>query len=219
MNFIQIMNNLGIIIEKLDAMRLEAVNKHGSWILKTEPNAFNVFSVFDKVVTVPLELLVYYKALWENPATRQPAHDMEERIKVITSMCFVSCLSALEYFMKDCLRKTVKGPLLSWYKGIRKEKRHISFYDILEESRDEGILSQSDFDKLDGVRLLRNALVHNNGISDLDYKWKIDDVILEFKKDHPVRHKLWAYSGLIETINRQTGGWAKEYLEPHSFQS
>lgn len=149
MNVVQILNNLEIIIDRLNAKRIEAIREHGSWILKTEPNAFNVFSVFDKVVTVPLELLVYYRALWKNPATRQPEHDMEERIKVISGMCFISCLSAVEHFMKECLRKTLKGPLLSWYKKKQKAKRHISFGEILEESKAQGIISQSDLDELD----------------------------------------------------------------------
>ena len=218
MKFSIIMNNLKIIIDRLNAMRITAVCEHSSWILKAEPNAFDVFAVLDKVVTVPLELLLYYEALWMNPATQQPEHDMEERIKVISHSCFVSCLSAVEYFMKDCLRKTVKGPMLSWYKKKEKAKKHISFYDILKKSQSYGIISESDFNKLDGLRLLRNALVHNNGFADFDCEWNIDGVVVTFKKEGSIRHKLWGFSGLIETINQQTERWAREYLQRHSIQ-
>lgn len=42
MKFVQIMNNLNIIIDRLNAIRIKAISEHSSWILKAESNAFEV---------------------------------------------------------------------------------------------------------------------------------------------------------------------------------
>lgn len=215
MDVIQILNCMNITIDTLNMMRMDAYHKHGAWLLKNEPNALNVFSILDKVTTVPLELLGYYRHIWRVPSNRPSEHDMEERIEVITRMCYISFLSIVEYFMKDCLRKTRSGPILPWYKK-KKKSGYISFGGILSESKKKNIISSSEYDIWDGTRSLRNALVHNNGIADFDKIWDIDGTIVKFRKDNPIRKKLWAYSKIIDTLSLLTRKWAEKYLGLHS---
>ena len=216
MDAIQILGAMDVTIDTLNKMRMDAYHKHGKWMLKNAPKELNVFTILDKVTTVPLELLGYYRNIWLIPSNRQPEHDMEERIKVITGMCFISVMSVVEYFMKMCLRRTQSGPMLSWYN--KKKNGYISFGGILKESREKDIVTQREYLAWDGARKMRNAEIHNNGIADFDEIWSIDGTIVKFRKNKPIQLKLWAHSKIISSLCAYTRTWAERYLESHTIQ-
>lgn len=217
MDFRKILNNIDLIINTLNEMRMRNYRENTIWIHQAEPNMLNIFALIDKVTSVPLELLVSYWESWQIPSRRHSEHDMIERIKVIMNMCLISSLSAVEYFTKDCLRKSISGPIFEWYKRP-KEKRYVSFGSILSQSKKAGVISELSYEYWDGLRKLRNALVHNNGVSNFEKEWDIDGVTARFRKNKPVRYKLWAPSSFISTANRLTRLWAGNYLKTHILQ-
>lgn len=218
----RLFNDVDRIIIKLEAMREDAYYEHGSWLLKHEPKATNVFSLFDKYTTVAIELLLHYEKVWKDDSERPSRHDMEERVKIVIGSCFTSCLSVVEYFMKDCLRRMQGGPLQRWHndklRNLKKRKGgYIGLRAILLISKDKGLISQSDHESWTGARLLRNALVHNNGIADFSKEWDIDGTTVKFREGKPIRHKLWAHSAIVASICRLTRKWTESFLELHPF--
>lgn len=215
MNFNQIMNNIEKIIKLLNSIRMDAYHKHRVWLKQTDAMAIDIFSLLDKATTVPLELLVYYKDTWKNPEHRQPEHDMIERVKVIMNMCFIAFLSMIEHFMKDCLSRLTSGRLLHWYQEEKGKSSHLSFYSLLSASKSSKIISESEFDIWNGARILRNSLVHNNGIGELDETWNINGTSVKFRKNKPNRYKLYIPAYIILLLSEYTRLWLERFLKDH----
>ena len=79
---------------------------------------------------------------------------------------------------------------------------------ILNSCKDKDLLSESDYDRWDGLRELRNAIIHNNAISDVDLKCDYNNTVLELKRDEMTKGDLHLFPTIIDWILDQVGDLA-----------
>lgn len=120
------------------------------------------------------EPAIFYYQAWGIPVPVTPAQharQMEDnglRLMGLARAAFIETMSAFEF----CLKETVKN-----HPGVitLDPKRRVHLYGIMLASHAAGLISEQDLKFWDGLRELRNALVHNNAIADIDATYEFHD--------------------------------------------
>lgn len=144
--------------------------------LQLHPDAMPIagLNMAHQKAVMALEAASYYYEIWRHPvgATIEQhtvaQEDNTQRLMYLARSAFIETISCFEY----CLKETIKA-----YpnKIILPAKNRIYLYDILKASNEAGMISDGDLSYWNGLRELRNSLVHNNAVADIDRTFTFDD--------------------------------------------
>jgi hypothetical protein len=145
--------------------------------IATSDNPASAFIMIFNKITLGCEVLHNYYKIWSKSYTlnkkdiERLKKDNGERIITIERMIFIESLSSIEYVSKEFIKsyQNIFGSLSG----------RIYLINIFDKSRREGILSNEDHDKWNGLIKLRNKIVHNNAISDENYSVDFNSFKLE----------------------------------------
>ena len=117
--------------------------------------------------TMALELVSHYRHAWQAERKTKSSEDIEvdekiQRLTQIGSNLFVSSVSSVEFSAKRFLNSQPTDTL-----AMRPGKR-VYLRDVIEASTSAGFISDSDRRKWGALLDLRNCIVHNNAISDVE---------------------------------------------------
>lgn len=158
-------------------------------------------------LTITLELLDYYYSLWEklNPqefSNPEETRDQNgQRVVHIQKMCFIELMSAFEFSAKKIVLKNEH--LFGELKG------RIYLTKIMQRSSEIGVLSKEELQLWKGASILRNALVHNNGIADKDEIYKYPEVILTLAKDNMTKGNYQLFGLMSKWLLHEAFCWLK----------
>ena len=162
-----------------------------------------MFAMLFNGLTLGLEILDSYKFIWSgikltNAAEIQRAKEQNaERVVLIQKMIFIESMSAIEFSLKKYIAENPGK--------IGNIKGRVYLIKILNNCKDKGLLSGSDYDGWNGLRELRNAIIHNNAISDVDLKRDYNNTVLELKRDKKIQGNFLLYPAVIDWMLDKTG--------------
>ena len=168
----------------------------------------SVFPMIFNNITLLLELLSYYLDAWgKATSTRcssveEARRENAERVILIQKMVFIQILSSVEFSFKAYVRQYPKK--LSQFKG------RVYLRSIMEKSKEQGIISDSDFSLWEGVIELRNTLVHNNGISEKTGAYVYPKCKIEFNDDTMIQGNMKLFTFLTDWLLGASKDWIIE---------
>ncbi|ALV63857.1 hypothetical protein ADU37_CDS21600 [Thermococcus sp. 2319x1] len=167
------------------------------------------FGMIHNYAVATLELLNFYKIVWENPKVLglevpRMDEDLErarkenaERIIDATKCLFIKSLSAIEYSAKEAI-KDKEHPLHSWYQEQKSKNRRIYLSGIISESYRMGLVNKKQKEYWDCLIYMRNMIVHNNGVADKNVKYRINDLEIVFGENKMTKGKLDTFVKLTD---------------------
>ncbi|WP_421152003.1 hypothetical protein [Aeromonas dhakensis] len=134
------------------------------------------FNMALNTITMTVELLDYYRSIWESASVH--GYTSEEidlireengqRVNQIQKMCFISLMSSFEFVAKNIVMRN--EDVFGTFNG------RIYLSGIMKRSESKALLTKEDLNLWNGMITLRNILVHNNGISDVNEEYNYPDV-------------------------------------------
>lgn len=183
----------------------EITNEMG---IKSHEIPASVFPMIFNDSTVLLELLSHYFDAWEKATStrcssvEEAKKENSERVILTQKMVFIQILSSVEFSFKAYVRQYPKK--LSQFKG------RVYLRKIMEESKEQGIISDSDFSLWEGVIELRNVLVHNNGISEKTGTYVYPECKIEFNDNKMIQRNLKLFPFLTDWLLDASREWLIE---------
>lgn len=183
-------------------------NKAGefSGVVQQEDIA-SFFAMAFNNLTITLELLDYYHSLWEklNPqefSNPEETRDQNgQRVILIQKMCFIELMSAFEFAAKKIVLKNVH--LFGDFKG------RIYLTRIMQRSTEIEVLNKEKLLLWKGASILRNTLVHNNGIADKNEVFKYPEVTLILTKDNMTKGNYTLFGLMSKWLLHEAFCWLK----------
>ena len=180
--------------------------------IQTHEMPAGVFGMVFNDLTLALELLYYYFNIWGKQTTTACASVEEartqnaQRVIAIQKMVFIATMSSFEFCAKECINNNPQ----------RLGSLHGRVYlkGIMEKSKDNSIIPHSDFTLWEGVVNLRNALVHNNGISEIDAVYNYPQCTLTMENGKMTQGDLRLFSGLTEWVLDSMRSWLLDFSLP-----
>lgn len=142
-----------------------------------DPASF--FGMAFNSITMTLELLNHYHNLWgklapkDLPNAREIREQNSQRIILLQKMCFIELMSAFEF--------TAKKTVLQNESFFEKFKGRIYLTTIMERSHEKDLINEAQLNLWTGASVLRNSLVHNNGIAEKDKEYNYPDVTVTLR--------------------------------------
>jgi len=206
------------LLQTLRTIR-EKLRVYGDWLTRINPKIPNSFNMIFNDTTLTLELLHYYFQLWKSPPPPLLSVDEIKRIKEenaqrvleITKWAFISTLSNVEYSAKETL-KTVSEKSFKQLREMLRGSKRVYLRAIMKKSREIGLIDEKQYKTWQGLIEVRNAIVHNNAIADIDAKYEINDMEVIFIKGKMLRGKLNFFIKLLEAAINQYHQWLKTLL-------
>ena len=132
------------------------------------PLQFQLFNRMDKIVTVMRETLNFYGAFGSEPLKAKDI-GAQERIIAVQRMALIEAMSAIEYYLREYISENPDkiGKCAS-------SDGEVYLFNILEKCKSKKVklISCEEFNYWNGLRLFRNATVHNNGFHRVDEEYK-----------------------------------------------
>jgi len=153
--------------------------------------------------TLALELLSYYRRIWQRPRGHSTADEIEQarmenwqRCNELCKGLFVMSMSSIEYSTKASIAYYGDGHLA--LRLVKKKGRFLYLSHIMTNSEREGLVHASA--KLDWDRLIdiRNCVVHNNAIADQTEDYVIGGINVVTTKGKMLQGKLDFFATLTE---------------------
>ncbi len=144
-----------------------------------DPSAF--FGMAFNSITMTLELLDHYYLLWGrlNPSDFSNAEETREqngqRVNLLQKLCFIEVMSSFEFSAKKIVLANID--LFDEFKG------RIYLTGIMNRSHEKGLINEAQLNLWKGASILRNSLVHNNGIAEEDAKYTYPEVTVFLKNN------------------------------------
>ncbi len=160
--------------------------------------------------TLAAETLSYYYEVWGSLTSvadpKKTLQDNRQRVVDVLRALLIFSLSSLEYVAKVVDQESPAVLNLDRTKRIYLSK-------IMRASRDASLIDSADFDRWKALIELRNAIVHNNAIADVDLQCVYPDgTTVTLQRDvmiyaptllFPVRLTAWAAEAF--------GRWSEEF--------
>lgn len=165
----------------------------------------NAFAMIHNGLRLGQELINAYYWIWKqttkinSPTIDHARKENGERIIMIENMVFIHIMSSVEFCLKQYV---VDNPQKI---GRLKDKAHL--IEIVKRSKSEGVLTESEFLRWEGVIKLRNVIVHNNGISDIKATYEYPKCKLEFLENKMIQCNLKLYPHLIDWLTHLYCSW------------
>jgi hypothetical protein len=163
-----------------------------------------VFSYLRNNVQTCYEILNNYANHWLTIPPELFLQEIDTEIKPrlieIQKMFFVYIISAVEYV-------TVEYHNQHPIKLGTINKRQIYLWDIMNKSKDIGIISTADFECWEGLIELRNRIVHSNTIGNKNMLYLFPGLMLEFRKNQPIQGSPLAFPILTNWLRVAIKDW------------
>ena len=172
--------------------------------------------------TLTLELLTYYFQIWRKPPPPSLSKDEIERLRkdnaqrvlTITKWAFVSALSLIEYSAKETL-KIVNDESFKKLREKLQRGEPVYLSAIMKRSQETELMDEEQYRIWQTLIKIRNVIVHNNAISDINAEFKIDDMKITFIKGEMLKGKLDFFVKLLEITIEQWKKWLHAILAAH----
>lgn len=157
----------------------------------------NVFAMAFNDITLSIELLDHYYKIWGDLTTKTSTTIEEtrkqnaERVVAIQKMVFIGIMSSIEFCAKQLV---VQSSKLGVFGG------RIYLRNILKRSKENRIVTDSDYLLWEGVIDFRNTLVHNNGIAEADKSYIYPQCKLEMYQGKMTKGSLTLFPSLTDWI-------------------
>ena len=154
-------------------------------------------------MTISFEILRNYKYVWD----MTPYTDIEQTkrkhgtsIMLVHRMTFIEMMSAIEFFFKEYIAENPEK--------VGTLNKRASLKELLELLREKTFLSEQNHEKWDGLRELRNAIVHNDGNPRVCQSHEYKKATLELKEGIVVESNLLLFPNIMDWMLDQTRGIA-----------
>ena len=142
-----------------------------------DPASF--FGMAFNSITMTLELLDHYHNLWgklnpkDFPNVEETREQNGQRVTLLQKMCFIELMSAFEFSAKKAVLQN---------EGVFEQfNGRMYLTGIMNRSHEKGLINESQLNLWKGASILRNSLVHNNGIAENDEEYVYPDVTVILK--------------------------------------
>lgn len=171
--------------------------------IRRDEGASGFFGMAYNDVVLTLELLDYYYRIWEKnyivgdnkEVIRQ---ENAERVIKIEKMCFIQIMSSFEYSAKQIALSNNRFDTL---------KKNARLVDIITKSKEIGVIDEEKERLWNGIRLFRNSIVHNNGISIITECYNYPEVILNLDKNKMTQGNLKLFALLTKWVLDEVKLW------------
>lgn len=129
-----------------------------------------------------------------------------ERIIMITKWNFISAISSIEFSIKQFAKdKTAFSDLYN------KRKKHVYLIAILERSarHNPPLLENNALNEWKCLLNVRNAVVHNNGVSEEDKDCSVSGIQIKFKRDEMLAGETSGFMKFSELVCELYSSWAR----------
>lgn len=165
--------------------------------------------------TLTLELLHYYHSIWNRTYTVTPRElirikeENGQRCMEALKWLFVSSLSSIEYSTKSviavCKEKSPAHDLLP------EGRAYLS--NIMRKSLKCDLITSNDNDDWQSIIFVRNCVVHNNGIADIDKECAIAGFKFESRAGKMMQGKLDFFLFLTEVGIERYYDWLQAVIK------
>jgi len=210
------------LFRSLDTIR-ERARYCGDWLTGVNPKYPNCFDMIYNAATLTLELLDHYFDIWKRTVPRsilaeELKKDNVERVFEITKWAFISALSIVEYTSKEILKMVNDNSFECLRARIQSGKR-VYLSHIIERSKEIEVTDEEQYKRWRALIHVRNAVVHNNAIADIDVEYKIDNFEITFVKGEFLRGKLDFFIRLLQITVDQQYEWLRALLRPSKIEN
>jgi len=146
----------------------------------------NAFAAIHNALTLTAELSDYYYSKWTDEGIKKLEGEYEQRIVTIYKWTFIHSFSIIEYISKKLIVKKNHKIFKEIIKNIESGKKRVYFSTILKRSAKKSLLSKEHKKIWDGLREIRNAIVHNNAYMDSDLEFNVESYEFKFNKGEGV---------------------------------
>lgn len=167
-----------------------------------------LFGMIFNNFTLKLELLDYYYNIWSNPiqadvlSINRTKKENWERVTLIQKMTFISTMSSIEFCFKEYIKEFPNK-----IGNCENSRRKIYLFEIIKNSKDKSIITNTTFKKWQGAIKLRNVLVHNNGIAEETEKYEYPNCTLLFKSGEMTKGDLKLFLYLLDWLLDASKEW------------
>lgn len=144
-----------------------------------------------KYAVISLELMDHYSRFWaaRPPRDKEEEAERAERLMTVFRQMFVASMSALEFSAKLVLHGYPTSPVTTRIENLKDQRRNRRVYlsDIVNITQGLGLITSIEKDYWEAILTVRNIVVHNNGISDIDADYQVGPVRVELKKSQMTR--------------------------------
>lgn len=176
--------------------------------IKSHEMPIGVFPMIFNLSTLLLELLSHYLDVWGKVSTtihssvEEAKKENADRVILIQKMAFIQTMSSVEFCCKYYIRTHPKK--------IGRINGRVYLIKIMDRSKKHGVISKPDFNLWEGVNELRNALVHNNGISEKTKEYGFPKCKLELNKNKMIRGNMKSFPFITDWLLDAIKSWIIE---------
>jgi len=175
------------------------VSESSDWIDKVHPSVINPYNEIRNTIILMSETLEKYQNITLIELEGEFLQNIMLRIITITRWGYVAVFSIIEYTIKEIIaynkNENFRDFIISWESGD-----FISFNNIIKRLKEMGIINDFELRNWDAHREIRNCIVHNNSIPNINVKYDLDGFILNGVKDVHFSGPLDGFLILIEKI-------------------
>jgi len=202
----------------------EKSKDYGDWLTGIDPRYPDSFAMIFNDTTLTLEILDYYYGIWKRKRLlptdmiKRLRKENAERILGITKWSFISALSIIEYSAKEML-KMANTSSFEYLRTKLQSGKRVYLSEIIERSKKITLIDEQQYGIWRALIEVRNAVVHNNAIADIDGGYEIDDIEINFVKGKMVRGKLNLFIKLLGITTDQYYKWLRALLQARNSQN
>jgi hypothetical protein len=204
------------LLLSLDTIR-EKSKDYGDWLTGIDPKYPDSFAMIFNDTTLTLEMLDYYYGIWKRKrllptdVIKRLREENAQRVLGITKWAFISALSIIEYTAKEML-KMANTNSFEYLRAKLQSGKRVHLSEIIERSKKITLIDVEQYETWRALIEVRNAVVHNNAIADIDGGYKIDDIEITLVKGKMLRDKLNFFIKLLGITTDQYYKWLRALL-------
>lgn len=178
-------------------------------------NPASFFSMAFNSITMTLELLYYYHDLWgklnpkDFPNIEETREQNGQRVNLIQMMCFIDLMSAFEFSAKKAVLQN--EDVFEQFNG------RIYLMGIMKRSHEKGLINETQLNLWKGASILRNSLVHNNGIAEDNKEFVYPDVTVTLRNGAMTQGNLKLFALVSKWLLQEARVWlesANKQIQP-----
>lgn len=192
-----------------------------AWFDETSLQVENCFEFLRKHAMSTRDHLKLFGTLWPTIDPKMKKKEFLQRLTILIWSNFVFSLSSVEFFLKNIIKASSRGPLVEWLKekkeAAAKEEKTFWMYlsNIMQTSRKKKLITKAQLKSWTSMIHLRNAIMHNNGTFEKDGELSIDGVKITTQAGKSVETLLVNYPRFITTLVVLTRSWIDNCLKKH----
>ncbi|MPY01368.1 hypothetical protein [Salinivibrio sp. VYel4] len=178
-----------------------------------DPASF--FGMAFNSITMTLELLDHYHNLWgklnpkDFPNVAETREQNGQRVNLLQKICFIELMSAFEF--------SAKKAVLQNEDVFEKFNGRIYLTGIMKRSHEKGLIDEAQLNLWKGASILRNSLVHNNGIAEDNKEFDYPDVTVTLRNGEMTQGNLKLFALVSKWLLQEARVWlenANKQIQP-----